>query len=131
MSISLTVRLKNIFFPNGEIKFSLQQKRSSAESASPQLVSTKSKRIVVLQEPEETKLNAGMLKEWTGGDSITGRGLYEKKPISFKPQFKLFIVSNHLPQLPADDGGIWRRVKNIKFISTFTDNPDPNHVQWC
>lgn len=104
----------------------LQQKRSSAESASPQLVSTKSKRIVVLQEPEETKLNAGMLKEWTGGDSITGRGLYEKKPISFKPQFKLFIVSNHLPQLPADDGGIWRRVKNIKFISTFTENPDPN-----
>lgn len=104
----------------------LQQKRSSAENASPSLISTKSKRITVIQEPEENKLNAGMLKEWTGGDTITGRGLYEKKMITFKPQFTLVIVSNHLPELPADDGGIWRRVKNIKFVSRFCENPDSN-----
>lgn len=104
----------------------LQQKRSSAEGASPHLVSTKSRRMVVLQEPEDTKLNAGILKEWTGGDSITGRGLYEKHPICFKPQFKLFITANNLPQLPPDDGGVWRRVKNIKYISTFKDNPSPD-----
>ena len=84
---------------------SILQQESSAENASPSLISTKSKKITVIQEPEENKLNAGMLEEWTGGDTIT-EGSYMKKMITFKPQFTLFIVSNHLPELPADDGGM-------------------------
>jgi len=91
------------------------------------LLSSKSKRVAILQEPEERKLNAGLLKELTGGDVIKCRTLYSKKYHIFKPQFKMIVVSNHLPEVDSYDGGVWRRVKNIYFPSRFVENPDPKN----
>ena len=33
-------------------------------------------------------------------------------------------IGNTLPELPGDDGGTWRRVRVVPFVSTFCDNPD-------
>lgn len=105
----------------------LQNKRSEAEGANPMLLSSKAKRVVILQEPEERKLNGGLLKELTGGDVIKCRNLYSKKYHIFKPQFKMIIISNHLPEVNCDDGGVWRRIKNIYFPSRFVENPNPKN----
>ena len=82
---------------------------------------------MVLQEPsEDEKLNIGFMKEITGGDKIIARGLYQD-PVEFKPQFHLVLTCNHLPTIPSDDGGTWRRIRVIEFTSLFTETPNPNN----
>ena len=101
----------------------LTQKRTKSNEAQSELVRTAGRRIVVSQEPDaktET-LNCGIMKELTGGDSILCRGLF-KESIEFKPQFKLFMCCNDLPDIHSDDGGTWRRIKSIEFRSKFVDD---------
>lgn len=105
----------------------LTQQRARAESCNPSLAKTKGKRFACLQEPDPNEeLKVGQMKELTGGDKITVRGLY-KEAITFKPQFKLVLTCNDLPSIPANDRGTWRRIRVVEFISKFLENPDPNN----
>ena len=55
---------------------------------------------------------------------ISARGLH-KEPIDFKPQFKIILLCNFLPKVTNGGGpAVWRRIRNIKFISSFVDNPN-------
>jgi P4 family phage/plasmid primase-like protien len=104
----------------------ITQKRQAADNANPQLAKARRAKCIVFSEPNKTdKLNAGIIKEMTGGESITARGLY-KDPIEFLPMFKVFVLCNFLPLVDEDDYGIWRRLRNIKFTSKFVDEPNPN-----
>lgn len=104
----------------------LTQKRAASNAAQSELERTKGRRFAVMQEPGESeKLNIGLMKELTGGDRIMARALF-KEPIEFKPQFKMVLTCNELPEVPSDDGGTWRRIRVVKFESKFTDEPDPN-----
>ena len=105
----------------------LTQKRAASNAATSELARTKGKRFACLQEPsEDEKLNVGLMKELTGGDKIMARQIY-KEPIEFKPQFKMVLTCNQLPNVPANDNGTWRRLRVIEFTSKFCENPDPNN----
>jgi P4 family phage/plasmid primase-like protien len=105
----------------------LTQKRVKSNETNSELAQSKGKRFMVLQEPcENEKINTGFMKELTGGDTIVCRGLF-KDPISFKPQAHMVLTCNHLPNIPSDDGGTWRRLRVIQYSSKFTDNPDPTN----
>ena len=105
----------------------LTKTRAAAETASPHLAAAKGKRFSVLQEPEKgEKLNIGLMKELTGGDKITARGLH-RDPIEFYPQFKLVLTCNNKPEVSEIDDGTWRRIRNLEFRSKFVDNPDQNN----
>ena len=105
----------------------LTQKRTASNSAQSELERTKGRRIAVMQEPGESeRLNIGLMKELSGGDIIQCRGLF-KEPIEFRPQFKMIMTCNELPEVPSDDGGTWRRIRVIEFTSKFTDTPDPKN----
>lgn len=105
----------------------LTQKRAASNAATSELARAKGKRFACLQEPaEDEKLNIGLMKELTGGDKIMARLIY-KEPIEFKPQFKMILTCNHLPNVPSDDGGTWRRLRVVEFTSKFTDNPNPDN----
>ena len=102
----------------------LTSKRKASNEAQPELARTKGKRSAILQEPDEkTRINVGLMKEMTGGDTITARNLYEN-PIEFKPQVKMILICNHLPELPYDDEATWRRVRAVEFQSKFVDEAD-------
>lgn len=102
----------------------LTQKRAASNAATAELARTKGKRFACLQEPsEDEKLNVGLMKELTGGDKIMARSLF-KEPIEFKPQFKMILTCNNLPNVPSDDGGTWRRIRVVEFTSKFCENPD-------
>ena len=105
----------------------LTQKRAASNSAQAELERTRGRRFAVMQEPSEgEKINIGLMKELSGGDRIMTRGLF-KDPIEFKPQFKMIMTCNELPEVPSDDGGTWRRIRVVDFSSKFVENPDPTN----
>ena len=97
------------------------QKRAASNACTPELIKNKGKRLVTLQEPDEDeKIHVGAMKELTGGDKIQARGLH-KDPIEFKPQWKIVLTSNVLPEVTANDEGTWRRIRVTEFISKFRE----------
>ena len=72
----------------------LTKTRSASSGPQPELAVTKGKRFAILQEPSEgSSINAGLMKELTGGDTISCRGLYQEQ-MQFKPQFNLVLTCN-------------------------------------
>jgi P4 family phage/plasmid primase-like protien len=101
----------------------LTRKQGNSSNASPDIEQTKGKRLASVQETEQDDVvNVGRMKELSGGDKIYARGLF-KDPIQFKPQFKMILLCNELPKINADDNGTWRRIRVVKFVSKFVDNP--------
>ena len=71
-----------------------------------------------MSEPERTDLiYVGKLKQMTGGDKMTTRALF-KGTTQFKPQFKIVLMCNDLPQLGGNDGGIWRRIEVVNILQS-------------
>lgn len=88
--------------------------------------------VAVVESAEGAKLNESLVKELTGGDTITARRLYENY-WSFKPTHKLILCTNHKPMVKGTDDGIWRRTKLVEFGQKFWD-PDrgetgPEHLR--
>ena len=102
----------------------LTRKRGASSGASPELARFKGARIGVFQEPDSGEtFNVGILKELTGNDKFMARHLH-KDPIEIKPQIKLFMTCNDLPNVPSNDGGTWRRIRVIDYISKFVVKED-------
>jgi putative DNA primase/helicase len=55
---------------------------------------------------------------------VTARFLY-REHFEFKPQFKLWLVTNHRPRVDGDDDAIWRRLRLIPFEQSFRGREDP------
>ena len=66
---------------------------------------------------EHKRLNEGLIKSLTGGDTITARFLYSED-FEFQPQFKLWLAANHKPVIRGTDYAIWRRLRLIPFEVT-------------
>jgi P4 family phage/plasmid primase-like protien len=99
-------------------------KSSSPSAASPEIARIRNVRIVSAEETEEgSTLNVARMKELTGGNKITTRKLFEDIE-EFKPQAHWFLVCNNLPNINSDDGGTWRRIHIVEFISSFVDDPE-------
>lgn len=75
-------------------------------------------RLVVANEGADgARLDEGVIKSITGGDEIRARFLYGEE-FSFRPRFKLVLVSNHKPVIKGTDYGIWRRIVLVPFSVT-------------
>ena len=55
-----------------------------------------------------------VLKQLTGDDIVTARKLYGDE-FEFKPEFKLWMATNHKPIILGTDTGIWRIIHIIPF----------------
>jgi P4 family phage/plasmid primase-like protien len=110
----------------GDVPLSLvvTNSRTKIGGVAPELVNLRTVRYAVMQEPSKgDKLNEGIMKQITGGDTIQARGLYAANAISFNPQFTLVVCANILMGINSDDHGTWRRIRVVPFESRFTDNP--------
>lgn len=104
----------------------ITDKRSNAQSASPETYSLKNKRLVYMEEPDEgddVKINHALLKDWSGGGQIRGRPLYGDLE-TFNSMFKLFFSCNEFPKISTEEA-MWRRLKVIHFKSKFVKPETP------
>jgi P4 family phage/plasmid primase-like protien len=108
----------------------LTNKRGNSSNASPDIVRLRGKRIFTFQEPEhDDQLKTGILKQFTGGDTIIARELF-KAPVTFKLQGTMILCCNDLPSISSIDGGTWRRIRVIEFKSKFCEHPvKPNEFK--
>ena len=72
-------------------------------------------------------MDTALVKCMTGGDSITARRLYQEY-VTFTPQFTPVIVSNHMPEIDADDPAIWRRLFILPFQRVFQPHEQDQHL---
>ena len=83
-------------------------------------------RMAILTETNDKEaLNESFIKNLTGGDPMTARGLY-KDPITFQPQSKIIICTNNKPNFNANDEANVDRLKFLPFKARFVNNPKPN-----
>lgn len=111
----------------------LTTKRGKSGNATPELSDKQGKRFLAIQEPEhDDVLYVGKMKEITGDDKICARPLYGQN-IYYYPQFKMVLITNVLPCVQSLDGGTWRRLKVLQWMSEFLnkkkyaslENPQP------
>ena len=71
------------------------------------------------------RLNEVLVKRMTGGDTLNARFMRQEW-FEFKPVFKPWLATNHLPTIAGTDLAIWRRIRLIPFTVTFDeDERDP------
>lgn len=75
-------------------------------------------RLVVASELQShSRLNEALIKDLTGGDTITARFLHQEF-FDFTLEAKIWMFGNHKPQVRGTDTGIWRRVALLPFTQT-------------
>lgn len=90
-------------------------RNSQSSAINSDIARLKGARLVTSVEPNEgVRLNEGLLKQLTGDDTVTARKLYSEE-FEFKPEFKLWMATNHKPIIRGTDTGIWRRIHMIPF----------------
>lgn len=99
------------------------QKRGSASAANPETIRLKGRRMVTMQEPDEAvALNTGLMKLVSSGEKMYARDLF-KSGVEFEVQAKFHLACNDKPKINTTDGGTWRRLVVINFISKFVPKP--------
>lgn len=86
------------------------------------------KRFISAIEAEgERRLAEVLIKQLTGGDTVTARFLFSEF-FDYKPQFKIWLACNHKPIIRGTDHAIWRRIKLIPFNVTIPEAERDKHL---
>jgi phage/plasmid-associated DNA primase len=111
-SYAATLKLKNIqFTPDG------------GDKPEPAIERCRGKRLVYVDEAAGARLDAELLKGWTGGAPVTSRGLHQAGG-EWIPKFMLLMSGNGRVNLPNTDGGILRRFLPVRITAKITGTPD-------
>ena len=104
----------------------LMQKRDQG-GISNDVAALRSLRLCTVSEVNEgQRLNEALIKDLSGGDTLSARFLHQEF-FSFRPNFKILMYGNHKPTIKGTDEGIWRRIRLIPFLVTIPpEERDPN-----
>jgi putative DNA primase/helicase len=81
------------------------------------------RRMVWVDElPESERMKENSVKKLTGSSEISARSPGEK-PFTFESQAKLWITTNHRPQITDD--AMWRRMRPVPWLHV-PESPDPD-----
>lgn len=86
------------------------------------MASLKGYRMVSCSETEDGKrLAESAVKSMTGNEKISAMHKYSD-PFSYKPQFKVWLATNHKPEIRGTDEAIWDRIKLVPFQVRIPDH---------
>jgi putative DNA primase/helicase len=105
----------------------IMQQRYGDATAQYQLAELVGVRFVRVSETKRgVELEEAVVKQITGNDTISARAPYGK-PFAYRPQFKLWMSTNHKPEIPDGSEAIWDRMRLIPFTQRFDGkNADPD-----
>jgi putative DNA primase/helicase len=84
--------------------------------------------VSATESAQDVKLAENLIKALTGGnDPITARHLY-KGSFEFLPTFKLWLATNHKPNISRDKA-IWDRIRLIPFTVSFPEEKQDKHLE--
>jgi len=82
--------------------------------------------LVTVETVEGNRLDEALVKSLTGGDAVCARFLHHEY-FEFRPEFKLWMCTNHRPVIRDTSYAMWRRVRLIPFTVTIHENErDPD-----
>lgn len=84
--------------------------------------------VTVNETADGMRFNSALVKDLTGGDTITARRLYENS-FEFRPQFTLWMRGNTKPEFNGEDDGMGRRIKLIPFSLTIPPAKRDEHLR--
>jgi putative DNA primase/helicase len=70
--------------------------------------------VTSIESDEGRRLAEARIKQLTGGDTVTARFLFHEH-FEFVPTFKMWLATNHKPEIRGGDEAIWRRLLLIPF----------------
>lgn len=70
--------------------------------------------VSATESKEGRRLDEAKIKAITGGDTVNARFLH-KEWFEFRPEFKIWLATNHRPAIRGTDDGIWRRIRLVPF----------------
>jgi putative DNA primase/helicase len=74
--------------------------------------------LSVAETKRGAELEEATVKHITGGDTINARSPYGR-PFSYRPQFTIWMSTNHKPEIPDGSEAIWDRLRLIPFVKRF------------
>jgi putative DNA primase/helicase len=106
---------------------SLMVKRGGSSGHNEDIARLDGARFVTSSEPNEgVRLDEGLIKQLTGGDPVSA-SFKGGHVFDYKPQYKLWVATNHKPIIRGNDDGIWRRLPLIPFtVQIPLDKVDKN-----
>jgi putative DNA primase/helicase len=107
----------------------ISHRTTDGTKASPDLARLIGTRFVSINEPDKNLLlNAALVKQLTGGDTLVTRFL-NNNPVEYRPEFKPFINTNHLPQITDDTVFTSGRMVIIPFTRHFAENEQDKNLK--
>lgn len=107
-----------------EVDFATFTAKRKADTQNFDLAGLKPCRFIVASESSKYRqLNAAKVKALTGGNDI--RCAHKNKPFfTYRPQFKIWLMSNHPVNADVDDDAAWYRVQVIPFPNSYAGRED-------
>ncbi|MCC4299329.1 DNA primase family protein [Aurantimonas coralicida] len=104
---AVTLPSSSFFGPSGQ-----------AGAASPDIARLYGRRLLRVKElPKGEPLREDLVKELTGGETMTGRDLFAGY-FDFRPIFTVHMSGNNYPTITGTDDGIWRRMAVVLWPKT-------------
>ncbi|MBQ9516877.1 MAG: DNA primase [Eubacterium sp.] len=104
-------------------------RQTNSNSPSEDIARLRGVRLVNISEPPQNLvLNAARVKTMTGSDTINARFLHENS-FDFKPQFKMYINTNHLPVVNDTTLFASNRLHIIPFERHFAPEEQDRHLK--
>lgn len=108
----------------------IMMQNRSGSSPNGDIARLKGARLVTSVEPNEGAwLDEGLVKQLTGDDVVTARKMFSDE-FEFKPEFKLWMATNHKPRIKGTDNGIWRRIHLIPFTVQIPPEKMDKHLKY-
>ena len=103
------------YFQKAPQELLMRKDRGHTGGPSPEIARLCGARLVMASEvSEHHRLNEAQVKDLTGDDTLTARGLYEAF-FDFRPTHKLWMYGNHKPTILGTDHAIWKRPECDRF----------------
>ncbi len=83
--------------------------------------------VSAIEAGEGKRLAETLIKQVTGGDTISARYLYGEY-FDFIPTFKIWLACNHKPVIRETNNAIWRRIRLIPFNRQIPEEAQDKHL---